>query len=132
MRLWAYQTGGVYFNLQSKTADVNDIAKSIGKPVLRIISARGSSDNDVEQVYPPAMTPVASTNGHYVVVGRLNAMNTEVTVNYGFGMGDVRVTKKYQLNVVPSNTGKVLLFIKFLNQIITLNDRSHCFFLGPV
>ncbi len=107
LRLWAYQTGGVYFNLQSKSTDIGDIVKSIGKPVLRLVSVRGTSDNDVEQVYPPTLTPVASTNNHYVVVGQLRAKETEVTVNYGFGLNDVRVTKKYKLNGNVTNTGKI-------------------------
>lgn len=106
MRLWAYQTGGVYFNLQSKTSDVSDIVQQIGKPVLRLVSVRGTSDTDVEQVYPPVLTPVASTNNHYVIVGQLQAKDTEVVVNYGFGLNDVRVTKKYRLSGNVTSTGK--------------------------
>lgn len=74
--------------------------------MLRLVSVRGTNDGDLEQVYPPVLTPVASTSNHYVVVGQLRAKDTEVTVNYGFGMNDVRVTKKYKLAGTPSNTGK--------------------------
>lgn len=81
-------------------------------------------------MYPPVLTPVASTNSHYVVVGQLRAKDTEVTVNYGFGMNDVRVTKKYKLAGSVSNTGMTSL--TYLPSRWLTRDRTHLHFVGSI
>ncbi|RDC56763.1 DUF2135 domain-containing protein [Pedobacter chinensis] len=72
------KTGGQFINLNA--ISVNDAFKQLGQENLQFLGIKNGVD--VRQTYPSM--PV-NVNGHLSVAGILNGLNTEITLQFGYG-----------------------------------------------
>lgn len=72
------KTGGQFINLN--TISTNDAINQLSKENLQFLGIKNGAD--VRQTYPSMRTNV---NGHLSLAGILNGLNTEITLQFGYG-----------------------------------------------
>jgi len=97
------KTGGQYFNLK-RTTD-RQVVSSIGRSVFSFLSA-GAVAAQADELYPSLPQPIQERTP-FTLVGRLNADNATVTLNYGFA-GKASVSNPLKLAIRDAVEGNLL------------------------
>ena len=99
----AMKSGGQYFNLKHTTDQ--QVVSSIGRSVFSFLSA-GAIAAQAGEFYPSLPQPIQERTP-FTLVGRLNADNATVTLNYGFA-GKASVSNPLKLAIRDAVEGNLL------------------------